>query len=78
MNTIHVQAIWDSEAEVWVATSEDVPGLVAEASTIPELRDRLDRMIPELLRENNVKTWEGPEVPLDLLVHDKLKLAEAC
>lgn len=29
-----IQAFWDSEAQVWVATSEDVPGLVTEASTL--------------------------------------------
>ena len=31
MNSILVKAEWDSEASVWVATSEDVAGLVAEA-----------------------------------------------
>lgn len=35
--TYKVEAFWDSEAEVWVATSEDVPGLVTEASTIEVL-----------------------------------------
>lgn len=78
MNTIHVQVIWDSDADVWVATSDDVPGLAAEAPSIPELKARLDRIIPDLLKENGVETWKGPEVPLDLLVHDKLNMAEAC
>ncbi len=29
-----VEAFWDAEAAVWVATSEDVPGLATEAETI--------------------------------------------
>lgn len=28
---ITIRSTWDSEAEVWFATSEDVPGLVLEA-----------------------------------------------
>jgi hypothetical protein len=28
-----IRAQWDSEAGVWVAESEDVPGLVAEADS---------------------------------------------
>jgi len=29
-----VEAFWDSDAEVWVAASDDIPGLVTKASTI--------------------------------------------
>ncbi|HUY15754.1 MAG TPA: DUF1902 domain-containing protein, partial [Terriglobia bacterium] len=37
----HVQARWDPEAEVWVAESEDVPGLVAEAESPNALARKL-------------------------------------
>ncbi|MHC5825584.1 MAG: DUF1902 domain-containing protein [Nostoc sp.] len=30
--TFKVEAFWDSDAEVWVAASDDIPGLVTEAS----------------------------------------------
>ena len=40
---IQVSAQWDSEARVWVAESEDVPGLVAEAPTPEELEEKLKR-----------------------------------
>ena len=30
-NTYHVLADWDPEANVWVATSDDVPGLTVKA-----------------------------------------------
>ena len=36
-NIYHVQGDWDPEANVWVATSDDVPGLATEAATIDEL-----------------------------------------
>ncbi|MBO1047864.1 MAG: DUF1902 domain-containing protein [Dolichospermum sp. DEX182a] len=47
--TYKVEAFWDAEAEVWVATSEDIPGLVTETSTIDILTEKLRVMIPELL-----------------------------
>jgi predicted RNase H-like HicB family nuclease len=50
--TYHVEADWDAEAAVWVATSEDVPGLATEAGTIESLTDKLKVMIPELLEAN--------------------------
>ncbi len=50
----HVQADWDPEAEVWVATSDDVPGLATEAPTVEALAEKLRVMIPELLEANQV------------------------
>lgn len=47
-----VFAEWDDEAKVWVATSDDVPGLITEAETQPALVKKLQVMIPELLHEN--------------------------
>ncbi len=55
---IEVFAEWDSEARVWVAESEDVPGLVAEAPTPEELEEKLKNLIPELL-ELNAHLLEG-------------------
>lgn len=49
MHDYKVTAFWDAEAEVWVATSEDVPGLATEADTVEALIDKLKIMIPELL-----------------------------
>ena len=47
-----VRAFWDAEAEVFVAESDDVPGLVTEASTLEALVEKLKIIIPELLEEN--------------------------
>ncbi|MBC1240495.1 MULTISPECIES: DUF1902 domain-containing protein [Nostoc] len=52
--TFKVQAFWDKDAEVWVATSSDVPGLATEASSIEILTEKLRVMIPELVVLNGI------------------------
>ena len=47
-----VNMIWDSEANVWVATSDDVPGLVLESDSFDTLISRVKDAIPELLKLN--------------------------
>ncbi len=49
-----IRALWDDEASVWVATSDDVPGLVTEADTIEALCEKLHVMVPEMLALNGV------------------------
>ena len=53
-NTLKIDAFWDKDAEAWVATSENVPGLVTEASTIESLTQKLREIIPELLVLNQI------------------------
>jgi Domain of unknown function (DUF1902) len=48
-----VDAVWDEDTAVWVATSEDVPGLATEATTIELLSQKLRDMIPDLLLSNH-------------------------
>jgi len=47
---------WDREAGVWVAESEDVPGLVAEADSPNVLAQKRRILIPELLELNGVSS----------------------
>lgn len=47
---ITIRSTWDSEAEVWFATSEDVPGLVLEAETLDGIIVEACRLVPVLLR----------------------------
>lgn len=49
-----IHADWDPEASVWVATSQDIRGLVTEADTIESLRAKLPGMILDLLEETGV------------------------
>ena len=46
---IIIQARWDGESSVWLATSEDVPGLVVEADTWPAMINEVQLVLPELL-----------------------------
>jgi hypothetical protein len=47
--TIIVDARWDSEAGVWIATGKNIDGLVVEASTWPTLIEEIELVAPELL-----------------------------
>ncbi|MBI4754172.1 MAG: DUF1902 domain-containing protein [Betaproteobacteria bacterium] len=62
---LFIRAEWDADAGVWVATSDDVPGLATEAETLEALSAKLDVMVPELLDANGC--LDGPEVPFELL-----------
>jgi predicted RNase H-like HicB family nuclease len=61
-----VIATWDNEAQVWVAESDQIPGLVTEAATKDEILCKLGQIIPELLRENE-GTDGPPDVPYSLM-----------
>jgi len=52
MRIFDVLAEWDNEARVWVATSDDIPGLVTEAESKEQLVARLRVLVPELLELN--------------------------
>ena len=67
--TYVVTAVWDDEAGVWVAESDDVPGLVTEAATSDELLRKLRRIVPELLELNrdHVSADGEPNVPIEML-----------
>ena len=60
-----IRAEWDEEACVWVATSDDVPGLATEAETVEGLIEKLRSMIPELLEANGISLAQ--EVQFEVL-----------
>ena len=72
LKILFIRAEWDEEAGVWVATSDDVPGLATEADTLDQLSAKLEFMVPELLDANDYP--EGPDVPFELLAR-KLSVA---
>lgn len=43
---------WDDEANVWIATSNDIPGLVLESGSFDALLERTRFAVPELLSLN--------------------------
>jgi predicted RNase H-like HicB family nuclease len=56
---IIVNAVWDTDNKVWVAESEDVPGLATGADTLEELIEKLKVAIPEMLTENGIPFEPG-------------------
>jgi predicted RNase H-like HicB family nuclease len=55
----YIRAEWDEEASVWVATSDDVPGLATEADSMDALVKKLRSLIPELMELNGL----GEQIP---------------
>ncbi len=47
-----VRAFWDAEARVWIAESEDIPGLVMEHPSFDALMDELPEIAAILLDSN--------------------------
>ena len=65
LKPLFVRAEWDEVAGVWVATSDDVPGLATEAETMESLIEKLKTMIPELLAANGDSP--STDIPFELL-----------
>jgi hypothetical protein len=64
--SIIVRAVWDAEASVWVATSDDVPGLVTEADTLEALPHKLNGIILDLYELNGDFELPG-DAPMRIL-----------
>ena len=62
---LFIRAEWDEEVGVWVATSDDVPGLATEEATMEGLIEKLKILIPELLKANNSNI--NDDIPFELL-----------
>ncbi|MCL2107933.1 MAG: DUF1902 domain-containing protein [Oscillospiraceae bacterium] len=58
-----IYLIYDEEVDVWIAMSEDVPGLVLESESKETLKKRVKLAAPELLELNGVEFDE------DLLIN---------
>jgi predicted RNase H-like HicB family nuclease len=65
-----IYANWDDEAKVWVATSDDVPGLVTEAGSLDELVPKLKTMIPEMLDANGYADCDEIPFKLKMELHE--------
>ena len=58
--TYHVDALWDSEAKVWVSKS-DLPGLVIETATLAEFEALIRDLAPDVISAN-----EGLHIDADI------------
>jgi hypothetical protein len=48
-----IKFTWDTEAGVWIATSDDVPGLVLEDASFDALIAEIQLAVPTLLALNH-------------------------
>ena len=69
---IVINVRWDGEANVWIATSNDVPGLVVEAETWPAIIDEVRLLLPDLLE---VTGRGGERLSLTFKAEEHLDLA---
>lgn len=53
--SIAIDARFDAEAGVWIATSNDVAGLVVEADTWPAMIEEVRLALPDLLELSGEK-----------------------
>jgi len=72
---IVIHADWDPEASVWVATTNDLRGLVTEADSIEALRAKLPGMILDLLEEYGVSDLPA-SIEIVARASDRLVAAE--
>lgn len=50
-----INLTWDEESKVWIATSDDIPGLVLESGSFDALLERIRFAAPELIALNAPK-----------------------
>lgn len=72
---IVIHADWDPDAAVWVATTQDLRGLVTEADSIEALRAKLPGMILDLLEANGISDLPA-SIELIARASDRLVAAE--
>jgi predicted RNase H-like HicB family nuclease len=63
---IVIRATWDQEANVWVAESSDLPGLITEASSLDELDRKLPGLIQDLY-ENGDGDDSEVDIPIEVI-----------
>jgi hypothetical protein len=56
---IVVDAFWDDEAKVWVATARHGVGVATEAETMELLQRRLAAIVPDLLADDHKGPFEN-------------------
>ncbi len=68
MSPLIITADWDEEAGVWVASSDDISGLAAEADTL---------VVPELIEENGLAEGADASAPVEIVARRRLAIRAA-
>ena len=58
MSEYTIQLSWDDEAEVWIATNDEIP-LALESGSLDKLIERVKLVAPEIIEMNNLEWRDG-------------------
>ena len=67
VSAIIVNATWDKQAHLWIATSDDIDGLAVEAKTMEILEPKVTDAIHDLIELNGMRSTLS-EVPVYIMV----------
>ncbi len=56
-NEYQVKIEYDNEAGVWIATSDNVIGLILESESLDKLMEKVLNAVPELVELNNLPKY---------------------
>ena len=71
--TFKIEVYQDTDADVYIAISNDIPGLVIEAETYTQLKKEIAEAIPNLLNLKNNTNYRHTSA--DLIYRDHIALA---
>ena len=79
---VRIEAEWHQEEGMWLATSEDIVGLVIEAENLDLLKEELKEVVPVLVALNGINGKLKPKskdqenvVPFTLVTHASEELS---
>ena len=73
IRSIIVRAMWDDEADVWVATSTDVAGLAVEAPTVEALEPKVVAALSDLIELNGIES-DLREIPVHIMTDQLVRV----
>ena len=77
---ILVRADWDDDAQVWVASSEDIDGLSVEADTLEALKEKVTGAICDLVELNGFSQGnsDAPDIPIHIMSEQLARIPNPC
>ena len=64
-NEYTIKFNWDDEAKVWIATSNDIIGLILESETVENLMNRVKLAAPELIELNHLPKYDSVKFEIE-------------
>ena len=71
MKEYTVLLTWDDESSVWIATSDEISGLILESGSADVLMERVRYTVPELL-ELNGQAFTDVTISFNTVYHAKV------